>query len=144
MCTIGSTGRTMYTCRSNNDVCLVRLHRPPTGWLLSSATECSFPPTDRPRNSHQTISGFLRYQSFHIRSPGSHHQSIQQRRLLETTHKHFSQWCTTFFGHGPLIDLWISSGAKQVSRPKLGECLSKQYFIIYYNILLYIIWRWCA
>ena len=33
------------------------------------------------------------------------------------------QWCTTFFGHGPLMDLWNPSWPKQVSRPKSCECL---------------------
>src|SRR6218665_3609533 len=52
---------------------------------------------------------------------------------LPTTHGNFAvlsrdwiyQWCTTFFGCGPLIDLLNHSGAKQVSRPKSDECLSK-------------------
>src|SRR6218665_3962239 len=35
------------------------------------------------------------------------------------------QWCTTFFCRGPLIDLLNPSGAKQVSQPWSGECLSK-------------------
>jgi len=70
-------------------------------------------------------------------------QVAGQRRLLHRFHwfkrwllsgrflvvsKHLKQWCTTFFGHGPQIDLSNASGAKQVSRPKLhvglGECVS--------------------
>src|SRR6218665_1447305 len=38
---------------------------------------------------------------------------------------HLLQWCTTFFGRGPQIDLLNPLGAKQVSRLKSGECLSK-------------------
>src|SRR6218665_101855 len=42
------------------------------------------------------------------------------------THFHnIEQWCTTFFGRGPLIDLLNPSWAKQVSRPKSAQCLSK-------------------
>jgi len=33
------------------------------------------------------------------------------------------QWCTTFFGRGPQIDLLNPSGSKQVSQPMLHECL---------------------
>src|SRR6218665_35718 len=59
------------------------------------------------------------------------HQSKEEKIPLniyltnQYTELYLTQWCTTFFHHGPPIDFLNHLGAKQVSRPKSDECLSK-------------------
>src|SRR6218665_3775996 len=69
-----------------------------------------------------------KFRSFANVKSSSIHWSSTSQTIFKLLTQCLQQWCTTFFGHGPQIDLSNASGAKQVSRPKLhvglGECVS--------------------